>query len=953
MNLLSFRPRLTAWLSAGFLGLAGTVLAQAPTAPPAPDAELDIPYEKVLLGNGLDLIIHEDHSDPIVAVAIVYNVGSNREKPGRTGFAHFFEHMLFQASENVGKGEFFKAIEDLGGDFNGGTWQDGTVYYEVVPKDALERILWMEADRMGFMINTVTTPVLENEKQVVKNEKRQRVDNAPYGHESYVVDKAMYPEGHPYNWQVIGSLEDLQAATVDDVKEFYETYYGPNNATMVIAGDVDPAEVKRLVGYYFSEIPKREMVEPIKPTPAKLASTVKLFHEDNFAELPQLTMTWPATHAGSGDEYALDYLAELLSDGKRAPLYKVLVEEKKLAPNPRAYNSSSNIAGQFVITVRASAKTDLDDVYAGVNEAMARFERDGIDERDMKRIRNSLQTNFYNGLSSVLSKSFQLAQANEFFGSPEYLKKQSAGLLAVTPADVKRVYEYYIKDKPYVMTSFVPRGQLDLIVEGSTKADVVEEAIVEGAEDDPMDESATDFPRTPSEIDRSKKPALTGEVFPTTPEIYTEAMDNGATLMGIESDELPLVTYAIRFDGGALTDPEGKEGLMGILSDLALEGTATKTPEEFADAIGELGASVRFSVGRENATIYVNTLASNFRASVDLVMEALTQPRFDEAEFERLRTAALASVQGQMAQPGYAARMAFGKVIYGADSRMARPTSGTLKSIEGLTLADLKAHYAKYVNPRLATVHVAGKVSDDEAEDAFEDYEERWTGPEVTLPEVEKSTLRDDRLYFVDVPDAKQSVLFVGKPAPGIKDPDFYRLTVVNERLGGSGGARLFQELREKRGYTYGAYSSIPATKQDGYFVATSSVRANVTKESAQVFKDILTGYADDYSQDDLDKTKSSLTRKEALANESLYDKLGQLLEISTYELPADYKARRQSELNGMTLEEARGLIGKYIAPEGMRFIVVGDKATQLDGLRELGLGEPVILDREGNEIRS
>ncbi len=933
--------------------LSATIFFVASCAVLAQAADLDIPYKKVTLENGLDVILHEDHSDPVAAVAIVFNVGSNREKPGRTGFAHFFEHMLFQASENVGKGEFFKAIEDLGGTFNGGTWQDGTIYYEVVPKDALERILWMEADRMGYMINTVTTPVLENEKQVVKNEKRQRVDNRPYGHESYVVDKAMYPEGHPYNWQVIGSLDDLQAATIADVKEFYNKWYGPNNATMVIAGDIDSDEVLEQVKHYFGEIPKRAEVEPFKPMMGELDQTISLYHEDNFAELPQLTMTWPVVQSGHPDEYALDYLAELLTDGKRAPIYKVLVEDKKLAAEPYAYNSAGNIAGQFAIVARANDKVDLDAVKAGIEEAMMRFEKNGIDERDMERIKNSLETKFYGQLNSVLSKSFALAQSNEFKGSPDAIKEEAAALLAVTPADVMRVYNTYIKNQPYVMTSFVPKGQLDLVVEGATKAEVVEEEVTAGAEPDPMDESATDYPRTPSKIDRSTKPELSGEVVAKTPEIYTESMDNGAMLMGIESDELPLVSYSIRFDGGALAEPEGKEGLVAILTDLLLEGTKSKTPEEFADAIGQLGATVNFYAGRENSTLYVDALARNFRPTVDLLMEALTQPRFDETEFQRLKSQALARVQAQIAQPGYAAQQAFQKVIYGADSKMARPTGGTLKSIESLTLADMKDYYQKYINPHLATIHVVGAVTDDLAEDAFEDYEEKWVGPEVELPSVDMSGARDERVFFVDVPDAKQSVIYVGQPAPGANDPNFYKLTVVNERLGGSGGARLFQQLREDKGYTYGAYSRLPATKQDGYFVAYSNVRANVTKESAELFKEILDGYAEDYNAEDLEKTKTSLTRKEALANESMRDKLGLLHEISTYQLDPDFKAQRQAELNGMTLAEAKSLISKYMSPKEMRFIVVGDKATQLEGLKELGLGDPVILDREGNEIRS
>ncbi len=931
--------------ASAFLLSATLVLAQT--------ANLDIPYTKHVLDNGLEVIIHEDHSDPVAAVAIMFNVGSNREKPGRTGFAHFFEHMLFQASENVGKGEFFKAIEDLGGEFNGGTWSDGTVYYEVVPKDALNRILWMEADRMGYMINTVTVPVFENEKQIVKNEKRQRVDNRPYGHESYVIDKAMYPEGHPYNWQVIGSLEDLQAAKVEDVKEFYAKWYGPNNATMVIAGDVDPADVLKQVKYYFDEIPSRPEVEPLKPQMGKLDQTISLYHEDNFAELPQLTMVWPVVEATHPDEYPLDYLAELLSDGKRAPIYNVLVEEKKLASQPYAYNGSSNLAGQFTIVARANDKVDLDDVKTGIEEAMARFEKNGIDPRDMERIKNSLETQFYGNLSSALSKSFALAGANEFNGDPDYLKVQAAGLLSVTPDDVMRVYNKYIKGKPYVMTSFVPMGQMDLIVTGATKAEVVEETVTEGSEPEPMDESQTDFARTPSKIDRSVKPALEGEVVAKTPEIYTGEMSNGAKLMGVESDELPLASYSIRFNGGALAEPVGKEGLAAILTDLILEGTKTKTPEQFADAIGQLGASVQFRAGRENSTLYVDALSRNFEASVALVMEAMTEPRFDEAEFERLKAGALARVQSQIAQPGYAARQAFQKVIYGANNKMARPTGGTIKSIESLTMQDMKDYYNKYFNPRLATIHVVGAVSAKEATKTFMAYNAKWQGPEVTLPKVEMNEGRKERVFFVDVPDSKQSVIYIGQPAPGMNNPDYYKLSVVNERLGGSGGARLFQQLREERGYTYGAYSRVPQTNQDGYFVAFANVRANVTKESAQLFKEILDGYEEDYNAEDLEKTKTTLTRSEALANESLGDKLRLLQQISTYNLDADFKAKRQAELDGMTLAEAKKIIAKYIKPDGMRYIVVGDKETQMEGLKELGLGDPVILDREGNEIRS
>ena len=338
------------------------------------EAKLSIDYEKYELENGLNVVLHQDKSDPIVSVAIQYGVGSNREKKGRTGFAHLFEHMLFQESENVPQDQFFKTIQDAGGTLNGGTWQDGTVYYEVVPNNALETVLWLESDRMGFLINTVTESAFANQQEVVQNEKRQRVDNNPYGHTSWVIDKNLFPDGHPYSWQVIGELEDLQNATVEDVKEFYDKFYGPNNATLVIAGDFEEGKTKELVEKYFGEIKKRQEVEPLPVQNVTLDETKRLYHEDNFATAPQLNMVWPTVEQYTDDAYALDFLGEILSDGKKAPLYRVLVEDMELASRPFAFNSSDQIAGKFRVAVTANSGVDLDSVETGINKAFALFE---------------------------------------------------------------------------------------------------------------------------------------------------------------------------------------------------------------------------------------------------------------------------------------------------------------------------------------------------------------------------------------------------------------------------------------------------------------------------------------------------------------------------------------------------------------------------------------------------
>ncbi|RZK81753.1 MAG: insulinase family protein, partial [Pedobacter sp.] len=404
-------------------------------------AKFNIDYEKFNLPNGLEVIFHIDRSDPVVAVSLTAHVGSAREKPGRTGFAHLFEHLLFLESENLGKGGLDKMTARIGGSgANGSTSTDRTNYLQTVPNNALEKMLWAEADKLGWFINTVTDAVLAKEKQVVKNEKRQSYDNNPYGHTSYVIDKHLYPADHPYNCQVIGSLEDLQNATLADVKEFFKRWYVPNNVTLVVAGDFDKAQARKWVEKYFSEIKKGAPIPPMAKRPGIVKNTVKLFHEDNFAKLPELTMAWPTVEEYNPDSYALQVLAQYLSEGKKAPLYNVLVEEKKLTSYVNMYNSSSELAGQIQLSLRAFPGKDLDETAAALNTAFSKFEKEGISEKDLNRIKAGLETQFYNSLSSVLGKGSQLAQYNIFAGNPGFIEKDINNTLAVTTQDVMRVY---------------------------------------------------------------------------------------------------------------------------------------------------------------------------------------------------------------------------------------------------------------------------------------------------------------------------------------------------------------------------------------------------------------------------------------------------------------------------------------------------------------------------------
>ena len=459
-----------------FLVLLLAVVAAAGLNAQSP---VKIDYESYKLANGLEVVLHVDRSDPIAAVAVLYHVGSNREKPGRTGFAHLFEHMMFQSSQHVAEDQFFAKIQAAGGTLNGGTSSDNTIYFEIVPKNALEMSLWLESDRMGYLLPTVTDQAFLNQQDVVQNEKRQRVDNVPYGHTSYVLDKLLYPPDHPYHWQVIGSFEDLGRATIPDIHEFFRTWYGPDNATLVVAGDFDVATTKRWIEKYFGEIPSGGN----QPDPAlrhvTLTETRRAFHEDNFARSPELNIAFPTVQQYHDDAYALQYLGQLLSDGRSSPLFKVIVEERKLAPQAAAFSSNRELTGVFRFRVRAFPNATLDDVEQGVFDALARFEAEKFTEEDLARLRAQLETSFYNRLSSILGKAFQLASYNEFAGSPGYLTTDIERILGVTADDIWRVYNTYIKDKPFVLTSFVPKGQVERVAANSERFPIEEESITQ------------------------------------------------------------------------------------------------------------------------------------------------------------------------------------------------------------------------------------------------------------------------------------------------------------------------------------------------------------------------------------------------------------------------------------------------------------------------------------------
>jgi len=790
-----------------------------------------------------------------------------------------------------------------------------------------------------------------NQQEVVQNEKRQRVDNNPYGHTGWVIDKHIYPEGHPYNWQVIGELVDLQNATVDDVREFYDRFYGPNNATLVLAGDFEIAEAKAMIEKYFGEVKRRQEVESMNPMPVTIDETKRLYHEDNFATAPQLNMVWPTVQQYTDDAYALDFLGEILSSGKKAPLYKVLVKEKDLTARTTAYNRSQELAGTFRISITANQGVDLDEVEAGINEALEMFEQEGVSEKDVERIKAGLETGFYNGISSVLGKSFQLAQYNVFTGDPGFIEEDIENIKKVTKEDVMRVYNKYIKGKPFVLTSFVPKGQLELIAENSEKAPVVEEKITENVER-VITEEETEIAKTPSLIDRSEEPEQGPSPALSIPTTWNTKLSNGMEVYGIEQNEIPTVNFSLVIEGGHMLDQIEKNGVANLLTDIMMEGTANKTPEQLEEEIEMLGASLNMYTTNESIVIRGNTLTRNFDKTMDLVEEVLMEPRWDEEEFARIKTKTINDIKRSESNPNYVARTVYNKLLYGEDHIRSYPSVGSVKSVEAITMDDLKSFYANNFSPSISSMHIVGKINKDNALASMTDLESKWEAKEVEMPNYDISNERDNSsVYFVDIPKAKQSVINIGYIGLPRNHPDFYPLEVMNYKLGGSFSGNVNLVLREEKGYTYGARTGWSGGKIPGTFTASSSVRTNTTGESVQIFKDEIAKYKNGISEEDLEFTKNAMIKSNARRFETQFALLGMLQEMSTYDLPADYIAKEEDVIRNMTLERHKELANKYLDESNMAYVVVGDAETQYAQFREMDFDEVMLVDKDAKKV--
>jgi len=909
--------------------------------------EIVIPFKKFKLDNGLTVVVHEDHSDPIVYTDVTYHVGSAREEIGRSGFAHFFEHMMFQGSDHVADEEHFKTVSEAGGTLNGSTNSDRTNYFETVPKNQLEIAMWLEADRMGWLLNAVTQEKFEIQRSTVKNERGQNYDNRPYGMLGEVNSQALYPHGHPYSWPTIGYLDELDAASLKDLKDFFLRWYGPNNATLTIAGDVNTDEVMALAVKYFGPINRGPEVINMKPEKIELAEDRYISHEDKI-RFPLVQLTFPTVPNRHPDEAPLDVLSNILGGNKSSVFYQTFDKPQK-ALQSSVGHPCRELGGEFSFTVVAYPETALSETEKQIREAIASFETRGVTQEDIDKFVASYEASTIRGLSSVQGKGASLASYQTYVNDPSYISKDLARYKNVTVDDVKRVYNQYIKDQHCVVLSYVPEGQLALVAAQDSYQPLVgatPESIMNN-----YDTLAYNIP-TDTLFDRSIKPTPGPSPFVQVPETWTASFDNGIQAIGTKNDELPLVTIEISVPAGHRNETLAKAGIASLTAQLMNESTTSQSSEAISERLENLGSNINVYSGSENIVFSISSLSKNLDTTLSIAQDMMFNPAFAEEDFSRVKKQTLESIANTVNQASQLATNAFNKLLYGTNIK-AIPNNGTIESVTSITVADVKNYYAQYFSPKVAKMVVVGDIDKATAlkKTAFLN---KWEGQTYEWPTLaENAVAPTGTIYFMNKEGAAQSEIRIGYRTTMPYDPtgDYYKASIMNYQLGGNFNSRINLNLREDKGYTYGARSYFSGTTEPGAYIAYAGVKKDATAESVKEFLYEMDNYATNgITAEELAFTKSSVTLKEAREYETPSQKAGFLRRILDYNLDPNYVKKQSEILESMTQEDIATLAKQHLNTKNMVITVVGDKATVYNKLKELGL--PIVeIDAQESKL--
>ena len=881
-----------------------------------------IPFEKVTLSNGLDVILHEDHSIPLVAVNVWYHVGSKDEEVGRTGFAHLFEHLMFEGSKHHNRSHF-EPLQKAGASLNGSTTSDRTNYWEDVPSNYLELALWLEADRMGFLLDALDQQRFDIQRDVVKNERRQTYENRPYGMAYWHIQQALFPLPHPYHWMTIGSQEDLDAASLEDVTSFFRRFYSPSNSSLAIAGDFHQDQALELVNRYFGDLPPGLALPRMGRRDSPLSGRVELEMRDKVS-LPRLYVAWPAPPDFAPEEAHLELLQVVLADGLSSRLHRSLVYEKQIAQSVMVRYYPAEIAGQFSLQVTAAEGHDLAELEAATDAEMDRVRQEPPTEEELGRAKNRIEATHYRQLAHIGGFGGRADQLNHFnllARDPHLINSSLDRYLAVQREDIQRAAE-----------SVLNQGQVRLRV---------------------LPERA--FKPDASVVDRTVMPKPAAEPAFTPPAPSRRKLDNGLEIMVVEQRGLPIVAFGLLLRSGATADPASLPGLASFTAQMLAEGTQTRSSQEIAAAFEFYGAHLSTDVRREYTLLATETMSRHWLAALELIGDLVKHPTFPQHELERVRREHLTDLRRGKDDPATVADNIAPGLVFSRHTGYGHPIHGTEAALGALTCDDVTDHFRSAYGPGSAVLIVVGDVDLEDVLAKATVILGDWKGesmPPSALPATPDGDCRAATIYLVDRPSAAQSVIRAMQATIPRRHPDYFGLTVLNYAFGGQFTARLNQNLRQDKGYSYGFHSAVNWFHGPSLLSAGGSVQTAVTKESV---KETLKEFHDirgprPISQEELVGAKAAILQGYPASFERPGLVMSHLLQLSVYNLPGNYFRTVKPQVEAVSLDEVRRIAVDWVRPDRLQVLVVGDRQVVEPGLRELGL-PLVLLDENGSKL--
>lgn len=904
------------------LSCTGVLLAFSPQ--PAENDEIRIPYTKFVLDNGLTLLVHEDHKAPIVAVNVWYHVGSKNEKPGKTGFAHLFEHLMFNGSENNNQ-DYFQVMERIGAtDLNGTTSEDRTNYFQNVPNSALDLALWMESDRMGHLLGAINQAKLDEQRGVVQNEKRQ-YENEPYAISYDLITQNLFPKGHPYSWTVIGSMEDLNAASLEDVHEWFKTYYGAANVVLSIAGDIKPETALEKVKQYFGSVPSGPPVAKHESWVPVRTGTVRQKAQDRVPQA-RLYRVWAMPQWGSADADYLDLLSDILSSGKTSRLFKRLVYDEQIATNVSAYVDAREIAGLFQIEATAKPGADLAVIEKAVAEELERILKEGPKASELERVKIQSVARFIRGIERIGGfggKSDILATHEVFAGSADHYTETLRRIRSATVKDLHQAAKRWLSDGDYVL-------------------------------------HVTPFPEYASsgqDVDRTKMPETGTPPSAAFPKLQRAVLSNGLKIVLAEWHSIPVVNFNLMVDAGYAADASSAAGTSRLAMDMLDEGTTSRSALEISEQLAMLGASLGTGSNLDVSSVTLSALKSKLWPSLEIFADVILHPSFPPNEFARLQKQTLARIQQEKVTPMQMALRVFPGILYGKNHAYGLPLtgSGTEASVSAMKVADLEKYHQVWFKPGNATLVVAGDVTLDEIKPGLEKLFSGWKPGSTPAKAIATVAHKPGtEIYLIDRPGSQQSIIFAGHIAPPRANPEEEAGRILNSLLGGDFTSRINMNLREDKHWTYGARSFVVDARGQRPFIAYSSVQTDKTKESMQEIRKEFTDIVGTRPPTAEEFAKSQ--KNEILGLPGSWETIGAISgsvgEIVRFSLPDDYYEKYPEKIKGMKLEDVASAAKTLVKPEQAVWVIVGDGSKISGPIRDLGWGEIRWLDADGNPVQ-